>query len=157
MNFLEKNHLDIIKNIKLLKSEIKNLNNANTKLEHIMNTHDLNLLNIYLPDLNIKKIHEDEIFIILKSSKQNNQNIKILIQHYIYLLSKHAWCLYFTKNISYDILSKFFLNLLGININNIINDKQQSLIVLFNNFIFFIICKGFFSIFSNNIILYINI
>ena len=119
LNNLLKNPMKFVKDINMLKETINILDNENLLIETSMESSRLRLLNDIMPT--IKITHEkyaDALSVMLGLTGTNKikKELENMTGKFIYLLTKHMWCLYLTDKISYDKIKEFYLNLFGIDI-----------------------------------------
>lgn len=124
---LIKNPMKFIKDINKLKDIVNILDNENLLIETSMESSKLKILNESIPNLKFepdKHVNELEIMLNLTGNNKTKRDVESLIGKFIFVLTKHLWCLYLTDKITYDKLNAFYLNLYGTNIDEIQNEEN---------------------------------
>ncbi len=124
LNTLLKNPMKFVKDINTLKETINVLDAENLQMESSMESSKLKLLNDIIPTIEIKRenyANELDVMLGLTGTNKTKKDLENITGKFIYLLSKHMWCLYLTDKISYDVVRAFYLNLFGIDIEKIPN------------------------------------
>ncbi len=120
LNTLLKNPMKFVKDINTLKETVNVLDVENLQMESSMPSDKLKLLNQIIPTIEIKRenfANELDVMLGLSGANKTRRDLENLTGKFIYLLSKHMWCLYLTDKLPYESLKAFYMNLFGINLD----------------------------------------
>jgi hypothetical protein len=124
LNTLLKNPMKFVKDINTLKEIVNVLDVENLQMESTMPSDKLKLLNDIMPNFQMTRenyANELDIMLGLSGTNKTRRDLENLTGKFIYLLSKHRWCLYLTDKLSYDTLKTFYMNLFGIDLDKVEN------------------------------------
>ena len=127
LNNLIKNPIKFVKDINKLKEIVNILDSENLIIETSMELEKLKILNESIPNLKFnldKHVNELDVMLNLSGNNKTKRDVENLIGKFMYLLTKHLWCLYLTDKITYEKLNEFYLNLYGTNIDKIQNEEN---------------------------------
>ncbi len=124
LNTLLKNPMKFVKDINTLKETVNVLDVENLQMESTMPSDKLKLLNEIMPNFQMTRenyANELDVMLGLSGANKTRRDLENLTGKFIYLLSKHMWCLYLTDKLSYDTLKTFYMNLFGIDLDKVEN------------------------------------
>ena len=118
--------MKFVKDINKLKDIVNILDNENLLIETSMEPEKLQILNETIPNLKFnidKHVNELDVMLNLSGNNKTKKDIESLIGKFMYLYTKHLWCLYLTEKITYDKLNIFYSNIYKIDINTVAYGK----------------------------------